>query len=141
MVRLLLVNVDAIGTHHKDSLSKLNIVDEADKLVFAVAKNATKPNYAENGKDPLKEEGKGCHTHQALADIEVVLLDLLQLVGKFSLLLHVACLLFASAITHFLTRIVNVILVHGIILTVSIASRSISISIVPRLLTKWSTPS
>ena len=97
-------------------------MNEANELVLAVAEDATEVNDAEDGEHPLEEEGKDGHLHQIFADLDVIRLNVLQLLRELRLLLHVACLFFATSIAHFLAHIVHVVLVCWVIVSEKIHS-------------------
>ena len=135
MIRLLLVDIDAVGTHHKQSLRELNVMDEANQLVLAVTEDAAEVEYAKDRKDPLNKEGEYSHAHQARANVQVVLLDLLQLVGELGLLLHVASLLFTATVAHLLPSIIHVILIHRVIVPEHThILRGIAVAVIARLM-------
>lgn len=92
-------------------------MNEANELVVAVAEDAAEVDDAEDGEDPLEEEGEDGHLHQIFADLNVIRLNVLQLLRELRLLLHVACLFFAASVAHFLAHVVHVVLVRWVIVS------------------------
>lgn len=116
MVRLLLLDVDLVVAHHEKRLGKLNVMHEANELVFAVSEDTSPVENLKDGEGKLSEESDDGHCHQVDADFQVVALHVLQLLGELGFFLHVAGLFFASPVSHFLTNVVDSVLAKRIII-------------------------
>jgi uncharacterized membrane protein YjjP (DUF1212 family) len=74
MVWLRLLNVDIVTIHQVHRLEELNVVDETNELVLAVAEDATEHDNADAGVDELNEENTDACGHQPLTDFAVLIL-------------------------------------------------------------------
>lgn len=116
VIRLLLCDVNFIVAHHEEGLGKLDVVNKANKLIFAVSEDTSPIDDREARETKLSEEGNDCHCHQIYTDLEMVALNMLQLLGEFCLLLHVTSFFFASSVSHFLANIIDTVLAKRIII-------------------------
>jgi len=69
VIGLLLRDVNFVVAHYKEGLGKLDVVDKANELIFAVPEDTSPVDNRKNGEDKLSEEGNDCHCHKIYAYI------------------------------------------------------------------------
>lgn len=77
MIWLHFLNVNFIVAHNEQGLRKLDVMNEADELILAIAEYAAKVDDAEDGEAPFEEECEDGHLHQIFADLDMVRLNVL----------------------------------------------------------------
>lgn len=107
MVRLRLLNVDIVTVHQVHRLEELDVVDETNELVLAVAEDATEHDDADAGVDELDEEDTDACGHQPLTDFAVLILQAFELLDVLGLLLNVVRLFVLRLVFALVFRLSN----------------------------------
>ena len=87
MIRLVLLNIDLVSPNHPDGLETLDVVDEADQLVFTAEEALEKKDH-DNRVDTLKPKYGHSSVHEILTDLQVLRLQSLQSNDVLLLLLN-----------------------------------------------------